>query len=210
MRIIAATHRDLAAEVKAGRFREDLFYRINVLPIHIPPLRDAPRGHAACSSITSSRATTRASARTSAASRTEARKLLLEYAWPGNVRELENTIERAMVLAEGDVIEAQRSARARPRGARPGAGAARERRALDQEDDRARSRRSSSAARSRRPRATARAPPSSSRSATARCSTRSRTTRSPTCSVLFPLPTGQGLERSEMRRRAREAVQSAP
>ena len=104
VRIIAATHRDLTADVKEGRFREDLFYRIHVLSIHIPPLRNR-REDVNCSSTTSCRATTRASARTSVASSAESRKLLLEYAWPGNVRELENTIERAMVLAESDVLQ---------------------------------------------------------------------------------------------------------
>ena len=105
VRIIAATHRDLAAEVKAGRFREDLFYRINVLPIHDPAAPRRGGRTSTCSSTTSSRGTTRGSARTSAGCSTEARKLLLEYAWPGNVRELENTIERAMVLAEGEILQ---------------------------------------------------------------------------------------------------------
>ena len=105
VRITAATHRDLAAEAKAGRFREDLFYRINVLAIHIPPLRSRREDV----SLLIDHFIARNNARLGTSVRgvsTEARKLLLEYAWPGNVRELENTIERAMVLAETDVLQA--------------------------------------------------------------------------------------------------------
>jgi two-component system response regulator AtoC len=105
VRIITATHRDLAAEAKAGRFREDLFYRINVLPIVIPPLR-ARREDI---NLLIDHFVARNNARLGTQIRgltAEARKLLLEYAWPGNVRELENTIERAMVLCDGDVIDA--------------------------------------------------------------------------------------------------------
>jgi two-component system response regulator AtoC len=104
VRIIAATHRDLTADVKAGRFREDLFYRINVLAIHIPPLRSRREDV----SLLIDHFVTRNNARLGTSIRglsPEARKLLLEYAWPGNVRELENTIERAMVLAESDVLQ---------------------------------------------------------------------------------------------------------
>jgi two-component system response regulator AtoC len=105
VRIIAATHRDLAAEVKAGRFREDLYYRLNVLPLTIPPLRsrrdDVP--------LLVDHFVARNNARLGTQIRgldAEARRLLVEYAWPGNVRELENTIERAMVLAESDTLTA--------------------------------------------------------------------------------------------------------
>jgi two-component system response regulator AtoC len=104
VRIIAATHRDLTADVKAGRFREDLFYRIHVLSIHIPPLRDRREDV----SLLIDHFVTRNNARLGTNIRgvsNEARKLLLEYSWPGNVRELENTIERAMVLAESDVLQ---------------------------------------------------------------------------------------------------------
>jgi two-component system, NtrC family, response regulator AtoC len=104
VRIIAATHRDLAAEAKAGRFREDLFYRINVLPISIPPLRQRKEDvHLLIDHFI-----TRNNARLGTRIRglaSEARKLMMEYAWPGNVRELENTIERAMVLADGEILE---------------------------------------------------------------------------------------------------------
>jgi two-component system response regulator AtoC len=105
VRIITATHRDLAADVKAGRFREDLYYRINVLPIAIPPLRSRREDV----SLLIDHFITRNNARLGTSIRgvsVEARKSLLEYAWPGNVRELENTIERAMVLAETDVLQA--------------------------------------------------------------------------------------------------------
>jgi two-component system, NtrC family, response regulator AtoC len=104
VRLIAATHRDLAADVKAGRFREDLFYRINVLLIHIPPLRNRREDVNLLIDHFISRNNARLGTRSRGVS-TEARKLLLEYAWPGNVRELENTIERAMVLTETDLLE---------------------------------------------------------------------------------------------------------
>jgi two-component system response regulator AtoC len=103
VRIVAATHRDLTAEVKAGRFREDLFYRLNVLPIVVPPLRTRREDIA----LLVDHFVARNNARLGTSIRgvdTEARRILVEYAWPGNVRELENTIERAMVLAEGDLL----------------------------------------------------------------------------------------------------------
>ncbi len=106
VRIITATHRDLLAETKAGRFREDLFYRLNVLPIHVPPLRDRREDIP----LLIDHFVARNNVRLGTSIRgldTESRRLLFEYPWPGNVRELENTIERAMVLAEGDQIVAQ-------------------------------------------------------------------------------------------------------
>ena len=106
VRIITATHRDLLAETKAGRFREDLFYRLNVLPILVPPLRDRREDIP----LLIDHFVARNNVRLGTSIRgldTETRRLLFEYAWPGNVRELENTIERAMVLAEGDQIVAQ-------------------------------------------------------------------------------------------------------
>jgi two-component system response regulator AtoC len=104
VRIITATHRDLTADVKAGRFREDLFYRINVLLIHIPPMRNRREDVNLLIDHFILRNNARLSTNIRGVS-TEARKLLLEYAWPGNVRELENTIERAMVLAESEVLQ---------------------------------------------------------------------------------------------------------
>ena len=106
VRIIAATHRDLAAEVKAGRFREDLYYRINVLPLHIPPLRDRREDIGLLLDHFLARNNARLGTQIRGVS-PEARRLLHEYAWPGNVRELENTIERAMVLCDGEILDAQ-------------------------------------------------------------------------------------------------------
>jgi two-component system response regulator AtoC len=104
VRIITATHRDLAAEVKAGRFREDLYYRINVLPIAIPPLRSRREDIGLLVDHFIERNNARLGMSIRGVS-IEARKSLLEYAWPGNVRELENTMERAMVLAEADILQ---------------------------------------------------------------------------------------------------------
>jgi two-component system response regulator AtoC len=103
VRILAATHRDLAAETAAGRFREDLFYRINVLTIRIPSLRERREDIPILLDHFIARNNIRLSTQIRGLA-PDARKVLLEYAWPGNVRELENTIERAMVLAESDLI----------------------------------------------------------------------------------------------------------
>jgi len=104
VRIVAATHRDLTADTKAGRFRDDLFYRINVLSIVVPPLRSRREDVNLLIDHFIARNNTRLGTNIRGVS-TEGRKLLLEYGWPGNVRELENTIERAMVLAEADVLQ---------------------------------------------------------------------------------------------------------
>jgi len=103
VRIITATHRDLHAETKAGRFREDLFYRLNVLPIHCPPLRERRDDIPLLIDHFVARNNTRLGTSIRGLD-TETRRLLYEYSWPGNVRELENTIERAMVLSEGEQI----------------------------------------------------------------------------------------------------------
>ena len=104
VRIVTATHRDLSADVKVGRFREDLFYRINVLAIHVPPLRSRREDVGLLIDHFITRNNARLGTNIRGVS-TEGRKLMLEYPWPGNVRELENTIERAMVLADGDVLQ---------------------------------------------------------------------------------------------------------
>ncbi|MCU0623612.1 MAG: sigma-54 dependent transcriptional regulator [Gemmatimonadaceae bacterium] len=102
-RLIAATNRDLEAEMKTGRFRSDLFYRLNVIQIHLPPLRerrdDIPL-------LVERFLGALATGRREAPKRLspEVTELLQEYAWPGNVRELENALERAVILTSGEVI----------------------------------------------------------------------------------------------------------
>ena len=108
VRIISATLLDLAEAILAGVFREDLFYRINVLPIALPPLRDRRDDIPALVDHFLRRYWQKhsgAGMQVEAVS-DSAMKLLVKYSWPGNIRELENTIERAMVLCEGTVIEA--------------------------------------------------------------------------------------------------------
>ncbi|MEN2507804.1 sigma-54 dependent transcriptional regulator [Stutzerimonas stutzeri] len=103
IRILATTNRDLAEEVRSGRFREDLFYRLSVFPLAWPPLRERPadivplaerllRGHADKMRQTGVRLGD------------EARQCLLEHPWPGNVRELDNAIQRALILQQGGMI----------------------------------------------------------------------------------------------------------
>ncbi|MCK6548334.1 sigma-54 dependent transcriptional regulator [Myxococcota bacterium] len=103
VRVIAATHRDLKAEVKAKRFREDLFYRIYVLPIELPPLR-ARREDIALLAGHFLEHHAKAQRRTLEGLEPEALRALLGHAWPGNVRELENAIERAVAVTRGPSI----------------------------------------------------------------------------------------------------------
>jgi two-component system response regulator AtoC len=103
VRIVAATHRDLLKETQKGRFREDLFYRLNVLPIHVPPLRERREDIPVLIEHFMARNNARLGTALTGLD-SEARRLLYEHSWPGNVRELENTIERAMVLGEGDKL----------------------------------------------------------------------------------------------------------
>ncbi len=103
VRIIAATNRDLAAEVKAGRFREDLFYRLNVVNIEMPPLR-ARRSDIPLLAEHFLERFARENAKPLRGFTAEALDRIVGYDWPGNVRELENAIERAVVLATGETI----------------------------------------------------------------------------------------------------------
>ena len=103
VRIVSATNRDLIADVKAGRFREDLFYRLHVFPITVPALRRRPEDIPLLARYFLSRIAAEEGKRISGLS-AEAQQLLSGYRWPGNVRQLENTIFRAVVLAEGDEI----------------------------------------------------------------------------------------------------------
>ncbi len=97
VRVVAATNKDLSAEIKAGRFREDLYYRLNVVPIEVPPLREHKEDipalvdhflQAACAANDRRKKTVSPAATT----------LLMQYDWPGNVRELKNSIERLVIL----------------------------------------------------------------------------------------------------------------
>ena len=98
VRILAATNRDLKREVQAGRFREDLYYRINVLFLHVPPLRSREEDiYLLCAYFLRQR-------QPDLRLHPRAVEKLLAHSWPGNVRELRNVIERAVVLSEGDEI----------------------------------------------------------------------------------------------------------
>jgi two-component system response regulator AtoC len=101
VRIVAATIKDLAREVEQGTFREDLFYRLNVLPIHLPPLRDRKEDIPIMVDYFVDKYTKKLSVKVKGVA-PEVMGVFMEYDWPGNVRELENTIERAMVLATSD------------------------------------------------------------------------------------------------------------
>jgi len=103
VRITAATHRDLSAEVEAGRFREDLYYRINVMHIPVPPLRERREDIGLLLDHFIERNNNRLGTSIRGIN-PEARRILMSYPWPGNVRELENTVERAMVLAESEIL----------------------------------------------------------------------------------------------------------
>jgi two-component system response regulator HydG len=104
VRIVAATNRDLAADVAAGRFREDLYYRLNVVGIEMPPLRFRGGDVLALAEHFLQRFALENHKPISGFS-DRAKTKLRSYRWPGNVRELENAIERAVVLCEGDVLE---------------------------------------------------------------------------------------------------------
>jgi two-component system NtrC family response regulator len=102
VRILAATNRDLSAMVRTGDFREDLFYRLNVVGIELPPLRDRREDIPAIVEALVARHAPRTGPRPSVSR--EAMDALLKYAYPGNVRELENIIQRAIALARGPLI----------------------------------------------------------------------------------------------------------
>ncbi|NTV15085.1 MAG: sigma-54-dependent Fis family transcriptional regulator [Desulfobulbaceae bacterium] len=99
-RIIAATNRDLKEETGAGRFREDLYYRLGVIPLHLPPLRERPEDIAALANHFLRKQGAPAGVRFSPA----ALAVLNSYPWPGNIRELQNAVERACILRRGEEI----------------------------------------------------------------------------------------------------------
>ncbi|HUE39413.1 MAG TPA: sigma 54-interacting transcriptional regulator, partial [Candidatus Binatia bacterium] len=102
-RVIAATNRDLPASVASGRFREDLFYRLNVFPIAMPPLRERRDDIPMLVEYFASRYSARLGKKLDTIDRRTMERLI-DYPWPGNVRELQNVIERGAILADGGVL----------------------------------------------------------------------------------------------------------
>jgi transcriptional regulator with PAS, ATPase and Fis domain len=104
VRVVAATNRNLAAEVVAGRFRQDLYYRLRVIELKVPPLRERRDDILPLARVLLAEATERLGRKVTGLS-PEAADQLLRYGWPGNVRELGNSIERAVALCEGTRVE---------------------------------------------------------------------------------------------------------
>jgi len=111
VRVLAATNRDLAAEIHAGRFREDLYYRLNVIEVRIPPLRE--RREEIPALIDYFLKTANAAYRRSVDIPPSTRRLLLEHSWPGNIRQLENVIKRVVVLGSAAGVYDELAASAR-------------------------------------------------------------------------------------------------
>jgi len=103
VRVVAATNRDLEAEVAGGRFREDLFYRLNVMRLTVPPLRDRSEDIPLLAQHFVERFASQ-NRKTVKGFTPLAMDMLLRYDWPGNVRELENTVERAVILLTGEHV----------------------------------------------------------------------------------------------------------
>ncbi|MEO5618733.1 MAG: sigma 54-interacting transcriptional regulator [Candidatus Eisenbacteria bacterium] len=131
VRVVAATHRDLLAGIQAGRFREDLYYRLNVVQIELPPLRERREDIGLLASYFLERAARR-EARGGVSFSAEAAALIERYDFPGNVRELENAVDHAVAVVEGAVIQPEdlpgaiRSPRLLMRGAGAAMGAGRD------------------------------------------------------------------------------------
>ena len=104
VRVIAATNRDLEKSVQNGTFREDLYYRLNVFPIHIPPLRDRPEDIPLLVKYFTQKFSKKTGKQIERVPR-KVMNILQEYSWPGNIRELENIIERAVILSPGTHLE---------------------------------------------------------------------------------------------------------
>jgi formate hydrogenlyase transcriptional activator len=117
VRVIAATNCDLPSAIRAGKFRPDLFYRLNVFPIHVPPLRERPEDIVLLAKYFIERFAAKEGKRIRRVEKRTA-ELLEGYHWPGNIRELQNVIERAMILCDSDtflVEEAWLGPEAKPR-----------------------------------------------------------------------------------------------
>ena len=106
VRVIAATNRDLQEAVQAGRFRSDLYYRLNVFPLEVPPLRDRPSDIPKLAKFFLSNYSKKLGKKINEISQS-AMDRILSYSWPGNVRELQNVVERAVVLSRGRTLELQ-------------------------------------------------------------------------------------------------------
>ena len=104
VRVIAATNRDLGKAVDEGRFRADLFYRLNVFPIHVPPLRERPEDITLLAKYFTAKYAAQAGKRIETCS-AKALRALATYPWPGNIRELQNVIERAVLLSSSPELE---------------------------------------------------------------------------------------------------------
>jgi two-component system response regulator FlrC len=105
VRVLATSNRNMRAEVTAGRFREDLFYRLNVFPIQIPALRDRPRDIAPLAERLLKKHAQKTAGSIPMLS-SDAHAKLMMHTWPGNVRELDNVIQRAVILHSGGFVEA--------------------------------------------------------------------------------------------------------
>jgi two-component system nitrogen regulation response regulator NtrX len=105
VRVLAATNKDLQTEIRAGRFREDLFFRLNVIPIYVPPLRDRQEDIPLLAEHFMAEFA-REYGRRIKSFESGALAALQRYPWPGNVRELRNVIERLMIMVPGDAISA--------------------------------------------------------------------------------------------------------
>jgi formate hydrogenlyase transcriptional activator len=106
VRVIAATNCDLPAAVRSGKFRLDLFYRLNVFPIHVPPLRERPEDIFLLAKYFIERYAAKAAKRIRRVDKRTA-KFLGEYHWPGNTRELQNVIERSVILCDSDTLSVE-------------------------------------------------------------------------------------------------------
>jgi two-component system response regulator FlrC len=104
IRVIATSNRDMAKEVEKGMFREDLYYRLNVFPLHMPPLRERTQDILPLARHFLSRVTARFG-RHGLALSSAAESRLTRYSWPGNIRELENIVQRAVILAPAEIVD---------------------------------------------------------------------------------------------------------
>jgi len=115
VRLVAATNRDLAEDVRTGRFRSDLYYRLNVFPVHVPPLRERPEDIPPLVAHLADKHAARLGRNIARIDR-HALDVLQTHSWPGNVRELENVVERAVILSRNGTLTIERDA---VRGATP-------------------------------------------------------------------------------------------